>query len=113
MPHGTAYVDLGRGRPGGIRGVGRDELLAVYAVVNTLTQNFEEIRQVRFLIEGREAQTPGRTYRSGSDVHEADGPGETVSKMRQARKSKKTDPVSLESGSCLTSNFEFVHRYAR
>ena len=34
-----------------------EELLALYAMVNTLSQNFEEIRQVRFLVDGREAQT--------------------------------------------------------
>ena len=31
--------------------------MAIYAVVNTLTQNFEEIKEVRFLLDGREAQT--------------------------------------------------------
>lgn len=56
---GTAYVDLGFAQPEqkDIRASAWDELMAVYAFVNTLTQNFEEIRQVRFLVEGREAQT--------------------------------------------------------
>jgi hypothetical protein len=34
-----------------------EELIALYAMVNTLSQNFEEIRQIRFLVEGREVQT--------------------------------------------------------
>src|SRR5574337_1181042 len=51
---GTAYVDLAPAAPGGIRASARDEMLAVYAVVNMLTQNLEEVRRVRFLIDGRE-----------------------------------------------------------
>lgn len=54
---GTAYVDLALVSPAGIRASARDELLALYALVNTLTQNVGEVRQVRFLVEGREAQT--------------------------------------------------------
>src|SRR5574337_1057181 len=54
---GTAYVDLAPAAPGGIRASARDEMLAVYAVVNMLTQNLEEVRRVRFLIDGRESQT--------------------------------------------------------
>lgn len=53
---GTVFVDISIGSQYGVRGSAREEFLAVYAVVNTLTQNFEEIRQVRFLLEGREAQ---------------------------------------------------------
>ncbi len=55
---GTAYIDLSAAVSGGDgRGSAWDELLAVYAVVNTLTQNFEEVRQVHFLVDGKEAQT--------------------------------------------------------
>lgn len=55
---GTAYVDLApASRDRDFRGSVRDELLAVYAVVNTLTQNFEEVKQVHLLIDGREAET--------------------------------------------------------
>ncbi len=54
---GTGYVDLGPVPDGGIQASAREELLAIYAIVNTLCQNFEEIRQVRFLIDGKEAQT--------------------------------------------------------
>jgi hypothetical protein len=55
----TATVDLSAASPNQkeIRASAEDELLAVYALVNTLTQNFPEIRQVRFLMDGREAQT--------------------------------------------------------
>lgn len=55
----TATVDLSAASPNQkeIRASAEDELLAVYALVNTLTQNFPEVRQVRFLMDGREAQT--------------------------------------------------------
>jgi len=55
----TATVDLSAASPNRkeIRASAEDELLAVYAMVNTLTQNFPEVRQVRFLMDGREAQT--------------------------------------------------------
>ncbi len=56
-PAGTAFVDLSPGGQKEVRASVWEELLAVYAVVNTLTQNFPEIRQVRFLLDGREAQT--------------------------------------------------------
>jgi glutamate-1-semialdehyde aminotransferase len=52
---GTAVVDLAAGRE--MRVGVWDELLAVYALVNTLTQDFPEVKQVRFLIDGREAST--------------------------------------------------------
>lgn len=53
---GTAFVDVTAGGQE-VKASAWDELLAVYAVVNTLSQNFEEIKQVRFLVDGREAQT--------------------------------------------------------
>jgi flagellar basal body-associated protein FliL len=55
----TVTVDLSAVSPNQkeIRASAEDELLAVYALVNTLTQNFPEVRQVRFLMDGREAQT--------------------------------------------------------
>lgn len=53
---GTAYIDLSPlALP--VRASAWDEQLAVYALVNTLMQNFEEIRQVAFLADGRDAQT--------------------------------------------------------
>ena len=54
---GTAYVDLSFLQQSGAKASAGEELLAVYTMVNTLTQNFEEIKQVRFLLEGKEAQT--------------------------------------------------------
>ena len=55
----TATVDLSAASPNQkeLRASAEDELLAVYALVNTLTRNFPEVRQVRFLMDGREAQT--------------------------------------------------------
>lgn len=55
----TATVDLSDASPNQkeIRASAEDELLAVYALVNTLIQNFPEVRQVRILMDGREAQT--------------------------------------------------------
>lgn len=52
---GTAFVDLAAASE--VRGSAWDELLAVYAIVNTVTQNFPEMKQVRLLFDGREAQT--------------------------------------------------------
>ena len=54
---GTAYVDLSFLQQSGAKASAGEELLAVYTMVNTLTQNLEEIKQVRFLLEGKEAQT--------------------------------------------------------
>jgi hypothetical protein len=53
---GTGYVDLILPE-GGIRASAAEEILALHAIVNLLTHNFYEIRQVRFLIDGREEQT--------------------------------------------------------
>ncbi len=54
---GTAYVDLAPSQQNGVKASAWDELLEIYAIVDTLIHNFEEIRQVRFLLDGREAQT--------------------------------------------------------
>jgi len=54
---GTAYVDLSFARQNGVAASAWEELLAIYSLVDTLTQNFEEVKQVRFLLEGKEAQT--------------------------------------------------------
>jgi hypothetical protein len=54
---GTAYLDLAPAGRKDLRGSAWEELLALYALVNTLTQNFAEIHQVRFLVDGREAPT--------------------------------------------------------
>jgi hypothetical protein len=56
---GTAYLDLSPVTAGqkDLRASVQEELLAVYALVNTVTQNFPEVRQVRVLVDGKEAQT--------------------------------------------------------
>ncbi len=54
---GTGYVDLSPVRQDGVRASAGDEFLAMYTLVDVLEQNFEEIKRVRFLLEGREAQT--------------------------------------------------------
>jgi hypothetical protein len=56
---GTAYADLSPASPAQkeLKTSVEGELLAVYALVNSLTQNIPEVRQVRFLLDGREAQT--------------------------------------------------------
>jgi hypothetical protein len=54
---GTAYVDLVPVQQKEIRASAWEELTAVYAVVNTLMQNIEEIKHVQVLLDGREAQT--------------------------------------------------------
>jgi len=54
---GTAFIDLTPGQAQPVRASAWDEQLAIYSMVNTLTLNFDEIRQVAFLVDGREAQT--------------------------------------------------------
>lgn len=56
-PAGTAYLDLSVVPKDGIRSSAWEEILAAYALVNTLMQNVEEVKRVRFLVEGKEAQT--------------------------------------------------------
>jgi hypothetical protein len=54
---GTAYVDLTLGPRKDVRASAWEEQLAIYALVNTLLQNFEDIKQVVLLLDGGEAQT--------------------------------------------------------
>jgi hypothetical protein len=54
---GTAVVDLAPASGKEPAASAGDELLAIYALVNTLIQNFPEVRQVRFLVNGREEST--------------------------------------------------------
>lgn len=54
---GNAYVDLTLGQQKDVRASAWEELLAIYSLVNTITQNFGEIKQVRFLMDGKEAQS--------------------------------------------------------
>ena len=52
---GTAYVDLLPSQKEIVASVS-EELLALYAVVHTLLMNFEEIKRVMFLLDGKEAK---------------------------------------------------------
>lgn len=54
---GTAYVDLVLNKQAELTASMGEELLALYAIVDTLTQNFEEIKRVMFLLDGKEART--------------------------------------------------------
>ncbi len=54
---GTAYIDLTPGLRKDVRASAWEEQLAIYSLVNTLLQNFEELKQVMLLLDGREAQT--------------------------------------------------------
>jgi len=54
---GTAYIDLAPSHLRDISASAWEEFLALSAMVNTVMQNFDEIKQVRFLMDGREAQT--------------------------------------------------------
>lgn len=54
---GTAYIDLTAGLKKDVLASGWEEQLAIYAMVNTLLRNFDDIKQVLFLLEGGEAQT--------------------------------------------------------
>ncbi|HXY61667.1 MAG TPA: GerMN domain-containing protein [Nitrospirota bacterium] len=54
---GKAYIDLTSPQQKDIRASAWDEHLAVYAMVNTVIQNFEEIKTVQFLRDGKEMQT--------------------------------------------------------
>ena len=56
---GTAYLDLAPVATvqRELRASVQEELLAVYALVNSVAHNIPEVRQVRILLDGREAQT--------------------------------------------------------
>ncbi len=54
---GTAVVDLVPLSPGGVKASAGEELVGLYAMIDTLSGNFEEVKRVRFLLEGRDAQT--------------------------------------------------------
>lgn len=77
---GTAIVDLSPAGRKDLQGSAWNELLAIYALANTLIQNFTEIRQVRFLVDGRESPTLAghmdlsRAYVKRIDLIRPDGP---------------------------------------
>ena len=54
---GVAYVDLSRAVQQDHPGGSQMELLTVYAIVNTLVLNSNQIATVKLLIEGQEAET--------------------------------------------------------
>lgn len=53
----TVWVDLGGGIQDEHPGGAWTEVLAVYSIVNTLTENFTDITEVQILINGRESET--------------------------------------------------------
>jgi spore germination protein GerM len=56
---GTAYADFSDELSSGMRGGASDEILTLYAIVDSLTLNVPEIRRVGVLIGGRERETLG------------------------------------------------------
>lgn len=58
LPDGTAFVDLGGGTlTAGWTTGSHEELIAIYSLVQTITANFSEARQVRLLVNGAPAET--------------------------------------------------------
>lgn len=56
-PEGAAYADLSIVPKEGLRSSAWEEFLAVYSLVNSIMQNVEEVKRVRFLIDGNTAPT--------------------------------------------------------
>lgn len=56
-PDGNAFVDLSEDVSAAHPGGSLDELFTIYAMVNALTANVDEIAAVQVLIEGREVDT--------------------------------------------------------
>ncbi len=54
---GIAYADFSSDLKFAVRGGSMDEILTVYAIVNSLALNIEEISRVAILLEGREIDT--------------------------------------------------------
>jgi hypothetical protein len=60
LPDGTAFVDLGGGTlSAGWTTGSHEELIAIYSLVETITGNFSEAKQVRLLVNGAPAETLG------------------------------------------------------
>jgi spore germination protein GerM len=58
LPEGTAFVDLGGATLTRGWGTGsHEEMMAIYAVVQTVTANFPEVKRVRILVNGEPAET--------------------------------------------------------
>ena len=56
-PDGTAYVDLSSGAFADFNPGIQSETLAVYSVVDSLTANLRDVKRVKFLVQGQEAET--------------------------------------------------------
>jgi len=56
-PNGICYVDLHGSISANFKGGTSAENHAVYAIVNTIMKNFPKVNGVRFLIDGKEAET--------------------------------------------------------
>ena len=56
---GTAYVDVGAAFRSGLDTGTSDAVYAVYAIVNTLAENFSEIQKVKILVDGDEIEDAG------------------------------------------------------
>jgi germination protein M len=54
---GVAYVDLSKEALTSVRGGSKDELLSVYAIVNSITANFPAVKRVQILVEDRPLAT--------------------------------------------------------
>jgi len=60
LPDGSAFVDLGGVTlTQGWQAGSHEELMAVYAIVQTVTANFPEAKKVRILVNGTPAETLG------------------------------------------------------
>lgn len=57
LESGVAYLDFSRDLTEGLGGGSAREMMAVYAIVDSVTRNIPEIRAVGLLIEGRVAET--------------------------------------------------------
>jgi len=56
---GTAFADFSDELASGLPGGSSDEILAIYAIVDSLTANVPEIQRVGILVAGRERDTLG------------------------------------------------------
>jgi hypothetical protein len=53
----TAYLDFSKELADGIPGGSSSEMTAVYAVVDTVSFNFPQIKKVKFLLDGRDVES--------------------------------------------------------
>ncbi len=57
MDNGVAYLDFSSELKTGLGGGSREELLAVYSIIDSVALNIREIKRVAILIDGREVET--------------------------------------------------------